>query len=205
MKSLVSQVFAVCLTTIIAVAPAYAETAKGTPDEVAIKKMKELGMPGEQHKVLDALAGSWNYTVTYKMAPDAPEEISSGTSNSQWILDGRFIQQKVSGTMDMNKDGKTEKFEGVGLIGHDNVTGKYRSIWVDNVSTGMMTASGTYDAATKTIKESGHYSCPVKGEEVKFNSELHFTDADHHTYTMYDQTPEGQTYKSMEIKYTRKK
>lgn len=178
------------------------EQASGTLDESSVKSMMELGMPSAHHKVLDALIGEWNYTISYKMAPDAPEQKSIGKSSNKWVMDGRFVQQDISGTMDMGD--ASQKFEGLGFIGHDNVKGTYVSSWIDNITTGIMTATGTYNMKTKTITENGTFSCPMIGGEKKFKSELTFVDADTFTYTMYDTTGDTQ-FKSMDITYNRKK
>ncbi len=196
MKNIILVTLAFCL---FGFAPARADEYK--MDDAAMKQMMERSMPGDQHKVLDGLAGSWDYTVSFKMAPDAPEQTSTGTSENKWVLDGRFIQQTVSGTMDMGQG--PQKFEGVGYVGHDNVKGKYVSTWMDNMVTGIMVADGTYNPTTKTIKESGQFFCPMKNAEVQFESELTFVDATHVTYAMYD-TSAPEKFKAMEIKYTKK-
>ncbi|MDD9899389.1 MAG: DUF1579 domain-containing protein, partial [Alphaproteobacteria bacterium] len=142
------------------------------------------------------------YTVSFKMSPDAPAQESTGTSENKWVLGGRYVKQKVSGMMDMH--GQSMQFEGIGLMGHDNVKGKYNSVWIDNMSTTMMVSDGAYDPATKTIKEDGQFFCALRGGEVSFNSTLQIVDNDHLVYTMYDTTGD-QSFKAMEIKYTRKK
>ncbi len=190
-----------CLAT-IAAAPAHAEDKKAAkPDEAAMKKMMELSTPGEKHKVLEGMIGEWDYTITYKMAADAPEQKSTGTTSNKWILDGRFVESTVTGSMDMGD--QSRKFNGIGLIGHDNVKGEYSSIWIDDMSTGIMTTSGKYDAASKTIKESGYMSCPMKGQHTKINGELRFIDDKHYSYTMYDASAK-KPFKTMEIQYTKK-
>jgi hypothetical protein len=200
MKNMILVVFALSLSILIATANA-AEPPKGAPSEADMKKMMELGMPGEKHKALDGMVGTWDYTVTYKMSPDAPEQTSTGISDNKWVLDGRFVQQNVGGTMDMN--GEKKEFKGVGYIGHDNVKGEYISTWMDNMSTGLMTSNGIYDEASKSIKESGQFYCPIKNGEIKFESELKFIDATHYSHTMYD-VSSGEKSKMMEITYTKK-
>lgn len=180
-----------------------ADTSTGAfmPDEATMKRVAALSTPGESHRVLDALVGSWTYTITFKMAKDAPEQTSTGVSENAWILDGRFLQQKVSGVMDMG--GQKQNFNGIATIGYDNGKREYQSTWMDNMNTGLMTATGQYDATTKTLKEGGEFFCPIKNTTIKTQSELTFVDADHFNYTTYDVSSE--TYKSMEIKYSRKK
>jgi acyl-coenzyme A thioesterase PaaI-like protein len=189
---------------LFSVQPALAEeaaSAHGMPDEAAMQKVMELGMPGEAHKVLDRLTGEWTYTMTHKMSADAPKIASEGISKNEWILGGRFIQQNVSSTFDMN--GQTINYEGVGTAGHDNVKGHFITTWMDNMGTGMMAASAEYDEATATLKEKGTYSCSMRGGEVTFTAELKFVDDDHFTYAMYETDENGKTFQMMDMKYTR--
>jgi hypothetical protein len=204
MKKFTPTLLALCAAAFLAAGPARAnEPAAGMPDEAAMQAMMKATTPGAQHKVLDAIVGNWDYTITFKMAPDAPEQTSTGTSRNEWILDGRYVQQTVEGTMDMN--GKPTPFKGLGFIGHDNVKGKYVSTWMDSMTTGIMISEGTHDAATKSITETGSFYCPMRNKQVTMESVLTLTDADHFTYASYDTTDAGAKFKAMEIKYTRKK
>lgn len=201
MKNTVLNLF--ILVAMLVTYPALAEemTNSPMPDEAAMQKAMELSMPGEGHKVLEQLAGDWTYTMTHKMAAAAPEMASEGTSKNEWILDGRFLRQEVNSQIDMG--GQMMSYHGIGTIGYDNMKKEYMSTWMDNMSTGMMVSTAQYDPASKTLKESGTFSCPMKGTQVSFTSELKFIDGNHFTYTMY-QEENGQKYKSMDISYTRK-
>ncbi len=201
MKKLIISILATSALASAAMAAETAAPASGMPDQAAMQRMAALTTPGENHKVLGQLVGSWDYTISFKMAKDAPEQTSTGSSENMWILDGRFLQQKVSGVMDMG--GQKQNFNGIATIGYDNGKREYQSTWMDNMNTGLMTATGQYDATTKTLKEGGEYFCPIKNSVIKTQSELQFVDENHFTYTTYDVS--GETYKSMEIRYTRKK
>src|SRR5262245_23145363 len=48
--------------------------------------------PGPAHAQLDALAGKWTVSVTFKVG-SGPEQRSRANSEAQWILGGRFLQQ----------------------------------------------------------------------------------------------------------------
>ena len=172
------------------------------PSEEQMQQMMALMMPGENHKVLDSLVGTWDYSMSHRMTPEAPMEITSGMSEIEWILNGRQLKQKVSGTIEMN--GETHNFEGIGLIGFDNMKGEYTSIWIDNVGTGTMVSTGAYDPESNTITEKGSHMCPIQGKEISFRSEVKFGDENHFTYTMYDLNSYDKPFKSMEIEYTRK-
>src|SRR5262249_47494674 len=127
------------------------EKLKMTPEQqAAMEKAMKLGSPSEGHKALEPLVGKWNAKVRYWMKPGDKAQESAGESENTWILGGRFVKQEYHGT---TSDGKP--FEGMGLNGYDNVKGEYTAMWTDNMMTGMMLGSGSYDAPSKTIKTAG--------------------------------------------------
>ena len=163
-----------------------------------MKKMEALTSPGEAHKVLEPLAGKWTYTSKFWMSPEGPADESTGTSQDDLIYGGRFLMQVVKGTM------AGKPFEGLGFTGYDNIKKEYVSVWLDGIATGLMTSSGQYDAATKSITETGANSCPLTGEtNRKVRSVSTLVDNDHKTYTAYAAGPDGKEMKMMEISYTR--
>ena len=170
--------------------------------QAMMEKMMKMGTPGENHRVLDAFVGKWNCTVKNIMNPgDKPQE-SKGTSESKWIMGGRFLEQDFNGEPMMGMG----PFQGLGITGYDNMKGEYNSIWLDNMGTGMMTSRSSYNAAAKTIEETGSFSCPVTGEkEKRFTGGLKIIDHDHYTYEMYFTGHDGKPFKSLEINYVRAK
>ena len=168
-------------------------------DEAMMAKMKEYSTPNENHKVLDHFVGSWEYSLKWWKASDAPAEESTGTNEVKWIMDGRFIEQTTIGSI-MN-----QPFEGRGIMGFDNLKKEYTSIWLDNMATGIMISSATYDAATQTFSEKGSFSCPIVNGPMSFRTITRIIDENTHTYEMYMNDKDGEEFKSMEITYQRKK
>ncbi|HWP91425.1 MAG TPA: DUF1579 domain-containing protein [Thermodesulfobacteriota bacterium] len=166
--------------------------------DAMMEKWKEYATPNENHKVLGALVGDWDYTVKWWMTPDGEPEVSTGTSEVEWIMGGRFIQYEVEGTS------MGQPFEGLGITGYDNEKKQYRSVWIDNMGTGIMTASGSYDPNTKTITDQGTFSCPAEGEKA-FRAVTKIVDNNNFTYEWYMNGPDGKEFRAMEIVYTRKK
>lgn len=188
--------------------PAYATTDKKAADgqpamdpakAEMMKKYMEASTPGEAHKRLKELEGNWKYTSKmWETAESKPEE-SKGKTKFKMILGNRFLQQEFKGKA-MGMD-----FEGLGLLGYDNVKKEYQSIWVDTMSTAMMTGTGTYDEAKKVLTETGEYSCPIsEDKEQKYRTEWAMTDKKNMTFSMYGKGPKGgKEFKMMEINYTR--
>src|SRR3982751_3246174 len=88
---------------------------------------EQLANPGEPHKQLASMAGSWNTKTKEWMEPGRPPMESEGACEHKMVLGGRFLQQECTGTM----MGKT--FTGIGMIGYDNHARKYISTWMDSM------------------------------------------------------------------------
>ena len=168
-------------------------------DEATMAKIKEYSTPNDNHKVLDHFVGSWDYSMKWWMSPDAPPEESTGTSEVKSIFGGRFIEETVNGTS------MGQPFEGRGVTGFDNVKKEYTATWMDNMATGIMTSSGTYDPATKILTEKGSFSCPIKNGPMAYRGVLKIIDDNKHVYEMYNTDKDGKEVKAMELTYTRKK
>jgi hypothetical protein len=70
------------------------------------------------------------------------------------------------------------------------------------MGTGILSAEGTYDPATKTITYVSEYE-PMPGMKTKMRQLSKFTDHDHHTMEFYEDHGGGEV-KTMEIVSTRK-
>ena len=168
--------------------------------EEMMAKWQEYATPGENHKPLDQLVGNWDYTVKFWETPESEPSESTGASEIKWILGGRYIQQTSKG-MAMGQE-----FEGMGLMGYDNAKEEYINVWVDNMGTGIMTGTGTYDAAAKTFEDKGTFSCPVEDEKDKpYRTVTTVNGPDQFTFEMFAAGPDGNEARMMEIVYKRKK
>ena len=173
------------------------EQAKSDQDPMMAQWMKNAA-PGDAHKVLDAFIGKWNHTVRWWMAPDAPPQESKGSNVNSWIMGGRYLQQVVNGQA-MN-----QPFEGMGIIGYDNLRTEYVSIWIDNMGTGIMISTAQYEPETMTFMEKGSLADPMTGEKNRnFRGAWSIVDQNHFTYELFLTGPDGKEFKSMEIAYTR--
>lgn len=185
-------------------APAPAAEAKKKPaappsQEEAMKAWTAFATPGDAHKKLDAMVGSWTAHTKMWMAPGAPPTESDGTSEMAWVMGGRYVEQKFHGTM------MGQPFEGEGWTGYDNYKKKYVGAWIDNSGTGIMTMSGTFDAAGKVLTTTGTIDDVVMKRPAKSKSVSTMSDADHMHWEMWGPDPSGKSYKMLEIDYTRKK
>jgi hypothetical protein len=183
--------------------------ASGQPSQAEMmKQMMELAKPGENHKLLADLAGTWTYTVKFWMNPDpsAPPQESKGTAVRKSMMGGRYFVMDVSGKMQMPaEDGKMKdmQFKGMAVEGYDNVKKKFIGSWIDNMGTGIQFSEGTYDPATKTFTYTSEME-PVPGMRSQVREVLKITDNNHMMLEWYENQG-GQEKKTMEISYTRKR
>jgi hypothetical protein len=183
----------------LALANEKASSQKLTPElEEMLKKAEAASIPGPAHKALEPLVGEWTAEVKSWMTPDAPPTITRGTAKSTWALKDRFVQEEFTGEF------LGKPFRGLSFTGYDNVRQKYRNIWLDDMSTSIVTSEGDADASGKVITLGGNYSCAMTGEKYKeMKQVLRIVNSDKHILEMYDPS-KGANSKSMEITYTRK-
>lgn len=171
---------------------------KSLKDDPMMAKWMEMSTPGPQHKMLEPLVGKWTFTCK-TMMPGMPTEESTGTCETKWAMDGRFIQDDVKGTM------MGQPFNGMSFTGYDNFKKKYVMTWLDNMNTGLMASEGTYDAATKTFTYIGECPDVMTGKMSKSRSTVKATDNDHWTMQSFKAGPDGKEALMMEIHSTRAK
>jgi hypothetical protein len=166
--------------------------------EEMMKKAEATCTPGAAHKLLEPLVGDWNAEVKMWMEPDAPPAITKGTAKSTWALKGRYVQQEFSGEF-MGKP-----FHGISFTGYDNVREQYRSVWIDDMSTTMVTSEGDAGTDGKVLTFAGNYACAMTGEKHKETKQIYrIASHDKHIFEMHDPA-RGDKSKTMEITYTRK-
>jgi len=166
--------------------------------------MMEMAKPSENHKILEALTGSWSYKVKWWMHPEGPPMESAGTCATKSAMDGRYFITEHSGKMSMpGPDGKMmdADFQGMSTEGYDNAKKKFVASWIDNMGTGIMLMQGTYDPATKTMTYLGEEE-PMPGMKFNVRQTIKYTDNDHHTMEYYEVHGDKEI-KMMEIDYTR--
>jgi Protein of unknown function (DUF1579) len=190
-----------CLFAFTAVAQHDHSAAHSTPamDPAMMQAMMAAGTPGAPHKKLDGMVGSWDTKITLWMMPGIDPMMSTGTSANQWVMGGRYLEQRFKG------DFAGMPFEGVGYSGYDNVKKQYWGTWMDNMSTGMMTSTGNVSDDGKTWNFDATMADPMTGKDSTAKEKITIADADHHTMEMWVAGPDGKMFKNMEIAYSRRK
>ena len=162
-----------------------------------MKKAELAATPGAAHKTLEPFVGNWNAEVKTWMTPGEPPAVTKGSAKCTWVMNGRYVQEEFSGEI-MGKP-----FRGMSLTGYDNIRQKYSSVWVDDMSTTMVTSEGEADAASKVFTFAGDYACAMTGEKHRKSTMIYrILSKDKHVFEMQD--PAQNNAKMLEITYTRK-
>ena len=165
--------------------------------QATMEVYKQLATPGEPHKQLASLAGSWTTKTKEWMEPNKPPMESTGACEEKVLLDGRFLQQECTGDM------MGQPFTGIGVTGYDNHTKKYVSTWMDSMGTGIFVMEGTGSADGKTVMLKGSHEDPIEGH-MKHRAVWKFVDPNTQVFEMYMIGKEGKESKMLEITYTRR-
>jgi hypothetical protein len=205
------RVLGVCSLIVSAVALTSACASQGKSNEAKAKpdaapseaEMMEKWMafmtPGAGHKVLDPLVGKWKTHMKMWMDPAAPVQESDGTSEFQWIMGGRYLEEHDNSTF------MGQPFEGRCTWGFDNMKKKYVGTWIDNMGTGIMQSEGSYDASKKAFNYAAMGPDPTMSKYVPMRIVMTLVDANTTKMEMFGPDKSGKEYRGMEITYTRAK
>ncbi|MCI0568906.1 MAG: DUF1579 domain-containing protein, partial [Acidobacteria bacterium] len=165
--------------------------------DAMMEAYKKAAAPGEPHKQLASLSGSWTTKTKHWMEPGTPPEETTGSCEQKMVLDGRFLQQECTGEM------MGSPFTGIGITGYDNLTKKYVTTWMDSQGTGIFVMEGTGSADGKTITQKGSHADPMGGR-MHHRAVTKIVDDNTEIFEMYGSGKNGKEMKMMEITYTRK-
>lgn len=157
------------------------------PSPAAIARMT----PGPMHAKLEPLVGDWSMSGKWRMGPDAPWETFEAAVTREWILDGRFVQEKVESEF------LGQSFEGIGLIGYDNTREQFTMVWIENMQTGTWFSTGRMEGG-KLVFE-GENSDAMTGEKNRWAKSVIDLGVDSQTYQGYSKDKAGKEFLSMEM------
>lgn len=170
-------------------------------DDVTVEKLTKAQEPAEQHRMLSALSGTWYYNLQYWTDENAEAQASSGLMTNEMVLGGRFLSSKT--VLILNVGGQNIPYEGWGLLGYDTAKKVFTSVWADRGQVGMITATGKYNAETKTIEEKGSFTHPLIEKERDYRSVFEFTDENKHKRTVFISDASGKEFKALEAVFSK--
>jgi Protein of unknown function (DUF1579). len=198
MRYLQLTLMSLCIMLAASVAMAKGKKAEKPMDPQAMMEVyTKLAAPGEQHKQLASLAGSWTTKTKEWMEPNKPPVESTGSAEMKMLLDGRFLQQELTGQM------MGQPFSGIEITAYDNLLKRYVTSWMSTMGTGIFTMEGTASTDGKTITLKGQHAEPGGGY-MKHRAIWKIVDNNTQTFDMYGAHPGEKEWKMMEMTYTRK-
>jgi len=162
-------------------------------------RAQELASPGDGHKKLEPLVGQWKATSRFWMDPSKAPQGSVASVSRKWILGGRFIREIY-----VDKNPK-QPFEGIGLLGYDNVRKAYIWNWLDTMATGVSSSEGTASPDGDVISFVGHQACPITGAVLKTRSKISIIDMNKNIVELFQTNINGDENRVLEIVYKRQK
>ena len=170
------------------------------PDTATINKAwMAFATPGAMHQWMEKTNGTWEGDVSSWMAPDAPPSTSKAVNVQSSVLGGRYVTGKFSGSM------MGQPFNGMSMMGYDNAKKVFTNTWVDDMGTGIVHMTGTYNEATKTLSLKGHQTDFMTGKNSGIREEMVMIDDNTYKMTMYGDGFDGKEMKFMEGTFKRKK
>lgn len=170
------------------------------PDSATMMKNWQMYMtPGEVHKMMATWAGTWNGDISMWMVPGAPEQKTIGTLVNKMIMNGLYLQGTNSGMM------MGMPFSGLSTTAYDIHRKEFVNTWIDNMGSGIMVLKGPWDEATKTATMKGKTTDPGTTKDMEVKETFKVIDDNNHQMEMFIIMPDGKEFKTMSIKYTRKK
>ncbi len=139
--------------------------------------------------------GRWRITIRHWMDPSAPPDVSTGVAVNRLIMDGMVLQESLSITS------RHGHFEGFGLSGYDDLTGRYWHTWIDNASTGVSVLYGRWDEGRETLVFDGTTPDPIEGEARPMRIESWVDGPERQINAFYFPGLDGDLVKTIEIVY----
>ena len=180
-------------------ADATTTTAPPMDSAAMMKAWMDFATPGAMHTWMVKTNGTWEAEVSQWMDAKAPPTKMKATNVQTAAMGGRYVLGKFSTTM------MGQPFEGMSTMGYDNGKKMFVSTWVDNMGTGIIYMTGTYDEGNKMLRLSGKQTDPMTGKDTDIREEMKMIDDNSYTMTMYGTGMDGKEMKFMEGTFTKKK
>lgn len=174
--------------------------AMAMPDSATMAKNWQAYMtPGDVHKMMASWDGTWNSDITMWMQPGAPEEKTTSVAVNKMVLNGLYQQSTHTGMM------MGMPFNGMSTTAYDIHKKEFINTWIDNMGSGIMVLKGPWDEATKTMNLKGKATDPGTTGDMDVRETLKIIDENTQEMEMFSMMPDGKEFKTMNIRFTRKK
>jgi hypothetical protein len=174
-----------------------AEPATSAELQAQMAAFEKAGTPRAEHAQLAYFAGNWTARTQVWMDPEAAATESTGTCKGEVVYGGRYVSMTCAGTF------LGQPFDGYGLLGYDNLRGKFFNTWVDSTTTGFWLAWGEYDKASNAWTFLAEMPDRMKpSASVKVRQVLRIYGPNHYGLDRYE-FRDGKETRTMNIDYRR--
>lgn len=207
-KTLICMIVALALAVGVSAAGAADEaeneakpSAEPPAEMVDVKDMMARAMaltkPGRHHALLERFIGTWKTSTRITMpGADAPAE--TGTSEFSWMMDGRWLQERGSGTF------LGSPHETFSIFGYDNFKKSYVWTGVTTMDTAMLRAEGDLDPGGDVMILYGTLDEYLTGEHDKMVKYVwRFASDDEMTLEVHDLPIGERNTKVVQVDYRR--
>jgi Protein of unknown function (DUF1579) len=150
--------------------------------EAAAKEFDRITTPGPMQQVLAAYAGKWKEIHTFRQDDQSGADTAMLEVDNELIVGGRYLQISEKGMM------AGKPFEGIGMLGYDNLKDRFVGTWQDNVMTGILYFEGGYDNTRKEITLQGSY-IDLEKHRVEVRQTIRLVDGTHYENDWYGTRP----------------
>jgi hypothetical protein len=172
-----------------------------------MKRWTDTFQVGPEHKRLEVFLGKWDTTMRMWMGgPGSPASESKGTSETRWLVEGRWLITESTGEM------MGRPVRAIRLLGYDQFKRKYVGCQVDSMTTAMLPFEGNFggppakDGSLNHLLLFGPMDEPMNGEHDKAVRYVHrLVDADHIVSEVHDLMIGEPNTKVVEFELVRKK
>lgn len=163
----------------------------------AIPGRISLNAPGEEHRKLEVLAGTWDVTLSLPAGPGRHVE-GTATCRGAWTLDGRFLRQEYTSTFN------DKPLTVVRYLGFDRHRGVYVEIQFESTHTDVLVGEGTLSADGRTFTASGRHVDAVSGEIVPVRTVTTIEDDDTFRVEMFYASASGADTRTITLRHRRR-
>ncbi len=171
----------------------------GVPDEDLRQAVKQAGQRGDSNKKIRNIRRQYTHAIKWWRSSGATPNESQGRADTEWILEDRFVIQRITGTwLDM-------PFKAMVILGYDNTAEQYTSFWMDTLANRMLFSTGKLDESGETITMHGEYVDVITRESVKVRSVFQVpTRQRAPKLEMYRTDSKGEEFKFLEVSSERR-
>jgi hypothetical protein len=178
--------------------PLFRPESAPTDQAASNEPWRALAEPGRNHRLLEIFVGTWVVEGRFPGAEGQPPEVASGTMTTTWELGNRWLTQRYEGSMP-----STGNFEGLGLMGFDNAQQRFVASWMDTLSTGAVTSSGTFDQSTRAFTLTGRLNVPGVNAPISQRQTITVQSRNRYIIELAIVQPDGTSIPTGTVTYTR--